>query len=109
MVKIGQWVPVLQKSSSDWKATATNRMHSNDLEACGEKCCYFWCPSEVLFLTSFFVALDLVIFTYFLSNSSISNGVKCLIYIYLGIIFMKKKSARFANKTPVSGTRPLGL
>ena len=28
--------PLLQRtSSSDWKATATNRMHSNDLEACG--------------------------------------------------------------------------
>ena len=28
--------PLLQRtSSSDWKATATNGMHSNDLEACG--------------------------------------------------------------------------
>ena len=28
--------PLLQRtSSSDWKATATNQMHSNDLEACG--------------------------------------------------------------------------
>ena len=28
--------PVLQPTSdSDWKATATNRMHSNVLEACG--------------------------------------------------------------------------
>ena len=28
--------PLLQRtSSSDWKATATNRMYSNDLEACG--------------------------------------------------------------------------
>ena len=31
----------LRTSSSDWKATATNRMHSSDLEAFGEKCCYF--------------------------------------------------------------------
>ena len=33
--KIGQRGPLLQQTSSDWKATATNRMHSNDLEACG--------------------------------------------------------------------------
>ena len=41
------------KPSSDWKATATNRKHSNDLEACGKKCCYFWSLSEVKFLTCF--------------------------------------------------------
>ena len=28
-------------------------MHSNDLEACGKKCCYFWFHSEVKFLTRF--------------------------------------------------------
>ena len=40
--KIGHGGPLLQPtSSSDWKATATNRMHSNDLEACGMKCCNF--------------------------------------------------------------------
>ena len=34
--KIGHGGQILQQtSSSDWKATATNRMHSNDLEACG--------------------------------------------------------------------------
>ena len=39
---IGHGGPLLQRtSSSDWKATATNRMHSSDLEAFGEKCCYF--------------------------------------------------------------------
>ena len=28
--------PLLQRTSaSDWKPIATNRMHSNDLEACG--------------------------------------------------------------------------
>ena len=43
--------PLLQEtSSSDRKATATNRMHSSDLEACGKKCCYFWFHSEVKFL-----------------------------------------------------------
>ena len=42
---------LLQESaSSDWKATATNQMYSNDLEACGMKCCYFLFHSEVNFL-----------------------------------------------------------
>ena len=46
--------PLLQRiSSSDWKATATNQMDSNDLEACGKKCCYFWFHCEVKFLTRF--------------------------------------------------------
>ena len=46
--------PLLKKtSSSDWKATATNRMHSSHLEAFGKKCCYFWFHSEVKFLTRF--------------------------------------------------------
>ena len=52
--KIGHGGPLLQEtSSSDRKATATNRMHSSDLETCGEKCCYFWFHSEVKFLTRF--------------------------------------------------------
>ena len=52
--KIGHGGPLFQEtSSSDRKATATNRMHSNDLEACGKKCCYFWFLSEVNFLTRF--------------------------------------------------------
>ena len=45
--------PSSRNSSSDRKATATNRMDSNDLEACGKKCCYFWFHSEVKFLTRF--------------------------------------------------------
>ena len=44
---------VIDPSSSDRKATATNQMDSNDLEACGKKCCYFWFNSEVKFLTRF--------------------------------------------------------
>ena len=32
--KLGHGGPFLQETSSDRKATATNRMHSNDLEAC---------------------------------------------------------------------------
>ena len=39
--------------SSERKATASNRMHSSDLEAFGKKCCYFWFHSEVKFLTRF--------------------------------------------------------
>ena len=50
--KIGHGGPLLQEtSSSDRKATATNQMHSSDLEVCGKKCCYFWFHSEVKFLT----------------------------------------------------------
>ena len=46
--------PLLQvTSSSDRKATATNRMHSSVLETCGKKCCYFWFHSEVKFFTRF--------------------------------------------------------
>ena len=42
-IRPGHKGPLLQEtSSSDWKATATNRMHSNDLEACGKKHFYFW-------------------------------------------------------------------
>ena len=38
--KIGHGGPLLQEtSSSDWKATVTNQMDSNDLEVCGKKCC----------------------------------------------------------------------
>ena len=32
----------LLQMNSEWKATTTNRMHSNDVEACGKKCCYIW-------------------------------------------------------------------
>ena len=50
--KKGSRGPLLQQtSSSDRKATSTNRMHSSDLEACWKKCCYFWFHSEVKFLT----------------------------------------------------------
>ena len=39
--------PLLQKTSLDLKATATNRIHTNDLEACVMKCCWFWFNSVV--------------------------------------------------------------
>ena len=46
--------PLQETSSSDRKATAINRMYSNDVEACGKKCCYFWFHSNFwCVLTSF--------------------------------------------------------
>ena len=52
--KLGHGDPLLQRtSSSDRMATATNQMHSSELEAFGKKCCYFWFHSEVKFLTRF--------------------------------------------------------
>ena len=47
---------------SDRNATTIYRMHSNDLEACGKKCCYSWFLSEVKFFIRFDVVLDFVIF-----------------------------------------------
>ena len=52
--KIGPGGSPLQRTSfSDRKATATNRLHSSDLEAFGKKYCYFWFHLEVKFLTRF--------------------------------------------------------
>ena len=80
--KIGQggpFLPLLQEaSSSGRKTTARNRMHSNDLEACGKKCCYIWFHFEV----KFDLFLDLVILPYFNSISINFYVVKCLIYIH---------------------------
>ena len=55
-------------------------MHSNDLEACGKKCCCFWFHFEVI--TRFDVFLDLVILPYFNAICNDFYAVKCLIYIY---------------------------
>ena len=64
--KIGHGGPLLQESSSsDRKATATNRMHSNDLETCGKKCCYFSFHSDVKFLTRFWRLFGLSHFALF--------------------------------------------
>ena len=82
--KKGHKGPLLQQtSSSDWKATATNRMHSNDLEACGMLYRYFWFHSEVKFLMRFRHLFGLiVILPYFNAISVDFYAVKCLIYIY---------------------------
>ena len=43
----GGGVPLLQKTSSDRKAAATNRIYTDDLEAFVMKCCCFWFHSVV--------------------------------------------------------------
>ena len=64
--------------SSDRKATATNRMYSNDLEACAMKYCYFWFHSEVKFLMRFRHLFGLiVILAYFNAISVDFYAVKC--------------------------------
>ena len=62
-------------------------MNSNDLEARGKKCCYFWFHSEVKFLMHFdvfldLVILDLVIFAYFKVIKIHFYAVKSVISIY---------------------------
>ena len=87
--KIGHRAPLLQEtSSSDRKATATNRMHSSDLEACWKKCCYFWFHSKVKFLMCFWRFLDLVILPYF--NAIYMDFLSCEVFdIHLFcVIFM---------------------
>ena len=71
--------PLLQGiSASDWKATATNRMHSNDLEACGMLYCYFWFHSKVKFLARFRHLFGVVvILPYFNAISVDFYAVKC--------------------------------
>ena len=80
--KIGHGDPILQETSSDRKTPGTNQMNSNDLEACGKKCCYFWFHSEVKFLTRFLPLFGLSNFAIFYEISIDFYAVKCLIYIY---------------------------
>ena len=63
---IGHGGPLHQEtSSSDRKATATNRMNSSDLEACGKKCCIFGSIRKSNFWCVFYVFLDLSHFCVF--------------------------------------------
>ena len=62
--------------------TATNRMHNNDLEACGKKCCYFYSIARSNLWRVFDVFLDLVILPYFNTVSVDFFAVMCLINIY---------------------------
>ena len=87
-------------------------VYSNDLKAYRKKCCNFWLHSKVKFLTCVVVVKDLVITTYFLSNSLILNGVISLIDIYFVQLSYKEKHCKSCDmdtSTPVSDTRPLGL
>ena len=69
----GQRCPLLHKTFySDRKATATNRVHSNNIEACAKECSYFWFRSEVKFLTHFD---DFLILSDFASFNAISIDV----------------------------------
>ena len=64
--KIGHGGPLIQETFySDRKATATNQMHGNDLEAFGKNRCYFWFNSEVKFLTRFWRRFGLSHFALF--------------------------------------------
>ena len=72
--KIGQGGPLLQgTSASDWKAKATNRMHSNDLEACEMLYCYFWFHSKVKFLTLFRHLFGLVVILPYFNAISVAQ------------------------------------
>ena len=77
MPKIGHGVPLLQITSSAWKAAPTNRMHSNGPEACGKECCYFWFHSEVKFLKRFDIVFDFIVLSYFNAISKDCCAVKC--------------------------------
>ena len=69
-------------------------MDSNDLEACGKKCCYFRFHSEFKFLTRFDVFLGLVIYEYLLEAFKLiflciylgegRGGGGTLMHVYLG-------------------------
>ena len=87
---IGQGVsPSSKFFSSDRKATATNQMLSNDLEACGKnKFCYFLFHCEFKFLTRFDVFLEFVILSYFNAFSIDFYAEKCLINSYFCVISM---------------------
>ena len=70
--------PLLQRtSSSEWKASATKRMHINYLTF-QKKCCFFWFHAEIKFLTHF---LDLVVLGYFNAISIDFYAVKSFICI----------------------------
>ena len=85
--KIGNRGPLLERtSSSDWKTIATNRMHNNDLEACGMKCCSFWFHSEVKFFMSFWTyshfALFRCNFYRFLCGKMLNLHLFCVISMF---------------------------
>ena len=89
---------VRQRSPSDSKASATNPMHSNDLEACGKKCCYFWFHSQIIFLMRFDIFLDLVILASF---NAISRDFTKMA-VMLSVLLRRLTFNRSDHCTPVS-------
>ena len=67
--------PLLHRTS-ERKVIATHEIDSNDPEACGKKCCYFWFYSEVKFLTSLH-AQTLSFLAYFYAISVDFYSRKC--------------------------------
>ena len=78
-----QRVTLLWETSSDRIVTATDRMHRNNLKACGKKCCYFWFHSEVKFLTPFWRLFGLSHFGIFSCNF---YGVLCIEVLNLHLL-----------------------
>ena len=79
-----QGIPFLKiKSSLERKftTTLTNRMHMNDLEACGKKCCYFGFHSEVCFLVTYWTKpsplISINLFLFFMGLSVESTLILC--------------------------------
>ena len=87
------------------KATATNQMHSNDLEACGMKCCCFWFHSKVKFSTRFLRLFGLSHFALFQCNfyrflcSKVLNlHLFCIMFLFVSEnILMYKRFKFFKN------------
>ena len=82
--------PILQETSSERKAIATNQMNSNDLEACGKKCCFIFVPlrSQIFdaFVTSFWTKSFLrisMLFYRFLSSKELYLHLFCVISMFL--------------------------
>ena len=71
-----------EASSSDRRATATNRMLSNDLEDVGRSVVIFGIILKSSFLTHFGRLSGLSLFAYFNAISKGFNGVNCFICIY---------------------------
>ena len=91
--------PLLQETSSlGRKATATNRMYNNDLEACGMKCCYFFCSipkSNVL--------------CFHCSQVSDSGPLGLLSIIKLGIFLSEVSNQGQGQLWPVSATSVMSV
>ena len=68
-------------SSSDWKATAINRIYGSDLKAYRKKRYYFWFHSKVKFLTRLWRLFGLSLLVYFNAISIDLYAIRCFIYI----------------------------